>query len=131
MKNIIWVLLLVLAGTLLGYVVYQEFQRETKLTETSSVVDAEVIDNIQSGKFYYPLLAYTYKDINYKEQDSNSGSNPPSYSVGEHVTIYINSNNPSDIEIKSFLNQNGKPLILLFFSIVSLYAAIRLLLNKQ
>ena len=131
MKNIIWAFILILASGLLGYIAYQEYQRETKLAETSSEVDAEVVDNIRSGKMYYPILAYTYKEVNYKKQASNSGSNPPSYSVGDHVTVYLNSNNPSEIEIKSFFNQKGKPLILLFFSIITLYAAIRLLRFKE
>ena len=131
MKNIVWALIVIFAGVLLGYVAYQEYQRETKLVESSIEVDAEVVDNIRSGKFYYPVLAYTYKEVNYKEHGSNSGSNPPSYSVGDRVTVYLNSNNPSEVEIKSFFNQMGKPLILLLFSILCFFASIRLLKMKN
>lgn len=131
MKNIFWSIIVMLASALLGYIAYQEYQRETKLTETSSEVDAEVVDNIRSGKMYYPILAYTYKEVNYKEQASNTGSNPPIYSVGEHVTVYLNSNNLAEVEIKSFMNQLGKPLILLFFSILCFFASIRLLQMKN
>jgi hypothetical protein len=131
MKNIFWAIIVMLASVLLGYIAYQEYKRETKLVESSIEVDAEVIDNIRSGKMYHPILTYTYKDVTYKGQASNEGSNPSIYFVGEHVTAYLNSNNPSEIEIKSFMNQMGKSFILLFFSILCFFASIRLFQMKE
>lgn len=126
MKNIVWSIIAMFAGILLGYIAYKEYQRETKLTETSIEVNAEVIDNIRSGKMYRPLLAYTYNGVNYKQQAFNTSSNPPTYAVGDRVTVYLNSNNPTEVEIKSFMNQMGKPLLLLFFSMLCFFASIRL-----
>lgn len=130
MKNIFWAIIVMLASVLLGYIAYKEYQRETKLAESSIEVDAEVVDNIRSGKMYSPILAYTFKEVNYKEQATNTASDPPMYSVGDHVTVYLNSNNPSEVEIKSFMNQMGKPLLLLFFSILCFFASIRLFQMK-
>ncbi|MFN8415573.1 MAG: DUF3592 domain-containing protein [Cytophagaceae bacterium] len=130
MKKIIYIVLALLAGIILCSIAYREFQREKTLAATGLVVNAEVVENVMHGKFYHPVLAYQYNNVDYKAEAFNSGSSPASYSVGDKVTAYINVENPSEVEIQTVFNQIIKPLILLLFGMLCLFSAFKMLKMK-
>ncbi len=126
MKQIFWSILSLLFGIILCYLAVQEWNRKSDLISGGDEVFATVIELVQRNRLYFAVVAYTYKGQNY-EVETNEGSNPVSRLVGENVEIIVNPENPEDVEIKSFLNQKGKPLLLGIFGLLLLFFSVRIL----
>jgi hypothetical protein len=55
---------------------------------------------------------------------SNSGSSPPSYSVGQHVDVLYAPGNPDAAAISGFMSSWFLPMMLAIFAVVTLFAAL-------
>ncbi len=59
------------------------------------------------GEAYYPVVEFTAKDGKRRSVQLSEGSFPPSYEVGDEVTILYEPDRPLDARIKSFASSAG------------------------
>jgi len=64
------------------------------------------------GGSYYPIVQFTTPDGRVVHISGSSGSNPASYSRGDHVTVLYNPASPEQARIDSFGEQMFAPLLL-------------------
>ncbi len=126
MKNIVWAIVLFAFAVILLYFAKEEKKRVDGLLTRGYEVEAEVVENRKRGKLYYSVFTYSYKGKTYNEL-SGYGSNPAiMYSIGDKVVGIVDPENPSQIEIKSFLNQKAKPVILGLLGLFCAFLAVEL-----
>jgi len=84
-------------------------ERATEATGT--VIDMERSRSSDSST-YYPVVVF--EDIRDRELEfrSRSGSNPPSFSRGERVSVFYEPSAPESARINSFFSLWGLPMIL-------------------
>lgn len=63
--------------------------------------DENDIDRV-IGEAYYPVVEFTAKDGKRRSVQLSEGSWPPSYEIGDEVTVLYDPGRPSDARIKSF-----------------------------
>jgi Protein of unknown function (DUF3592) len=83
---------------------------------TNGVV-IELNKEISSSKksrsyIYYPVVKFEPKQGEVIEFESNSGSNPPSYKIGQTVPVLYEQNNPQSAQINSFFDLWFLPIFL-------------------
>lgn len=82
-----------------------------------------VVDNVRNGSsensVVFPVFRYEYNGRTYTQQ-AQSGDYPAQYSIGEHRTIHINPNDPSEYYIDKDDSTAVKALALL----ASVFAAL-------
>ncbi len=94
---------------LLSIAAYLFFQEKEFIahaqTSTGKVTALRRNVDSKGGVTYYPEVSYTTPDGKVHVFDSNYGSNPASYAVGEEVEIYYQPGKPAEAEIKGFMSQ--------------------------
>ena len=65
------------------------------------VIDLELSRSDDSST-YYPIVAFRTQDGQEIEYQSNTGTNPPSFRVGESVTVLYDPQDPYDARIEAF-----------------------------
>lgn len=123
-----------LAGAIYLYVDKQAF------LEKAETVQGTVIEMIpkrsKESTTYSPVVSFKTKQGQTITYTSSTSSNPPSYSVGENVTMFYDPANPNDAEINGFFSLWLGVLILgfigtVFFLIGSLGVLFRWKKNKK
>jgi hypothetical protein len=89
-----------LIGSFVNYHQTQDFVKNSSST-TGTVIDLKVQVSRKS-RVYFPLFQFQTPNGEIIKVESNMGSNPPGYQVGQAVPIIYNANNPSKAEINSF-----------------------------
>jgi hypothetical protein len=114
------------SGLGMGYGAYSMALSTQNLLDTGIQVPAKVTKLVESvsrdsngktSRVYYPVFIYEVDGKTYEEQ-SNSGSNPPSYRVGESTQLTIDPENPSEFLPEDFFSRWGGSLILGIFSFI-------------
>jgi len=112
----------ILVGTFFIYMNASNFLK-TSITSQGTVVDLlESISSSNNSIMYNPLVNFIDEKGNSIEFSSSSGSNPPSYSIGEQVEVLYNPEFPNDAKINGFFSIWGGAIItgilgVVFFSI--------------
>lgn len=82
----------------------------------SAEVVGVVVDNVRNGSsensVVFPVFRYEYRGRTYVQQ-AQSGDYPAQFSVGDHRTIHINPNDPSEYYIDKDDSTAVKALVLL------------------
>jgi len=114
MKKIAWCLCIV-GALLLSSAVYTAVTTQIFLTE-AELTDGVVIDLVASRSSdsvtYSPVVQFETYSGQVVDLHSSTGSNPPSYEVGEIVLVYYRPDTPSDARVDSFFSLWGATLIL-------------------
>ena len=75
-----------------------------------------VVDNVRNGSsensVVFPVFRYEYKGRTYTQQ-ADSGNYPAQFSIGDHRTIHINPNDPSEYYTEKDGSTAVKALVLL------------------
>jgi hypothetical protein len=74
------------------------------LMKNSETYRGCVVDNKLRRSSYHPVVEYVDKDGNKKIFTSGGASKPPSYSIGDSVTIMVHKKNDMKAEINTFAN---------------------------
>lgn len=82
------------------------------------------------GYTYKAEFEYSYKGLIYRKNDSSS-SNPPTYSIGESVEIFVNPNDPYDILVNGFMGFWFFPMIIFFIGLVLFSIGVAKFKNKN
>lgn len=89
----------------------------------SAEVVGVVVDNVRNGSsensVVFPVFRYEYRGRTYTQQ-AQSGDYPAQYGIGEHRTIHINPNDPSEYYTEKDDSTAVKALVLL----ASVFAAL-------
>lgn len=109
-----YVFTLIGAGMLVGAVM--SYSSTVSFIERATEASGTVIDLERSrssdSTTYYPVVVF--EDIRGREIEfrSRSGSNPPSFSRGERVSVFYEPSAPESARINSFFSLWGLPMIL-------------------
>jgi len=112
----------ILVGTFFIYINASNFLK-ISITSQGTVVDLlESISSSNNSIMYNPLVNFIDEKGNSIEFSSSSGSNPPSYTIGEQVEVLYNPEFPNDAKINGFFSIWGGAIItgilgVVFFSI--------------
>jgi hypothetical protein len=122
-----WLMLAIAIITLpLSFFTYAHSQRFIKSANRAqgTVIRLDERSGSGSRSVYYPV--YTFQDSQGKQHEiySSSGSYPPSYEVGEKVTVLYQSDNPSNAEIDSFMDKWLFTVLLAGFGLIGLFLGI-------
>ena len=89
----------VLSAVMLILLFYILHSRGQKYDRCSVEVVGVVVDNVRNGSsensVVFPVFRYEYNGRTYTQQ-AQSGDYPAQYGIGEHRTIHINPNDPSE-----------------------------------
>ncbi len=99
-----------LLGALLSYRHTMNFLAEAEVAQ-GIVIELERRRSSDST-VYYPRVEFTDRRGRSHQFSANVGSNPPSYSRGEQVTVFYLRDNPAQAKIGGFFSLWGLPLIL-------------------
>jgi len=101
---------------------YGFYSSTSSLLNIAQTTEAEVVRLIahrsDDGTTYSPVYIFNTIDGQRIEGESNSSSNPPSYSVGERIKVYYNPDKPSDNMLDGFFNLWGGAIIMGFMGLV-------------
>ncbi|MFL9453844.1 MULTISPECIES: DUF3592 domain-containing protein [Nostocales] len=64
------------------------------------------------SELYYPMVRFTTKSGQERIFESNTGSYPPRFSLGQQVEVLYNSQNPNSVNINSFFSLWGVTFVL-------------------
>jgi Protein of unknown function (DUF3592) len=109
--------ILMLVGTA-AIVVNREKFLHRAVTVQGTIVGNDLRYDSRGSGTYYPQFAFITRDGQPIIGNSNAGSNPPSFSAGEAVTVYYDPANPHDAKISSFAQLWMGALILGFLGVV-------------
>lgn len=84
------------------------------LRAPGTVIDTVISHDSKGGNVSYPVVRYTAQDGRIYQFESSSGSNPPSYDVGDAVEVLYWANDPKHGTIKGFFSLWGGSLIVGF-----------------
>src|SRR5437868_4789215 len=120
--NLICGIFLVVGLGLAGTAVYA-IRSTQSFVAKAEAVRGDVIDleyrrdtsSLSSSGVYYPVVNFRTTTGEQHTFHSNTGSSPPSYSIGEAVTVLYDPTNPFDARISGFLSLWLFPLI---FSVI-------------
>ncbi len=105
-----------LIGFALLFGAYTSFQSSQRFIAQALVAEGTVIELISSRSSdsitYRPRVTFSAQDGQRYEFVSSSGSNPPSYSRGERVTVLYSADNPNNAQLNGFFSLWGLTLIL-------------------
>ncbi|MBK1873621.1 DUF3592 domain-containing protein [Marinobacter sp. 1-3A] len=92
------------------------YNNTTSFLERSETAQGTVVELIRSrssdSTSYFPVVQFRAAGGRDIEFQSNSGSNPPSYTRGEQVTVFYEPANPEGAMIDGFFSLWGAPLII-------------------
>jgi hypothetical protein len=86
----------VISGVNTGKATAREQSAPGRITSFSVQADSE------GTRIYYPVVAFTLPDQSINTVQLDVGSSPPSYEVGQQVTVLYDPANPNQARIKSF-----------------------------
>ncbi|MBD1881669.1 MULTISPECIES: DUF3592 domain-containing protein [unclassified Coleofasciculus] len=89
-----------LLGSFVNYHQTQDFIKNSSST-TGTVIDLK-LQASRKSHIYFPLFQFQTPNGEIVKVESNMGSNPPGYQVGQSVPIIYNPNSPNEAEINSF-----------------------------
>ncbi len=116
---------------LLFYILHSHGQ---KYDRCSVEVVGVVVDNVRNGSsegsVVFPVFRYEYKGRTYVQQ-AQSGDYPAQFSVGDHRTIHINPNDPSEYYIDKDDSTAVKALVLLSSVCVALGVMLVIVIVKS
>ncbi|MCY1401675.1 hypothetical protein D9M71_167980 [compost metagenome] len=123
-----------LIGGAIAYKSSEEFLLEA--VSTPGTVVALVKSRSSDSITYQPVVEFVGNDGKSFDFTSSSGSNPPSYSVGEKVEVLYPPANPQDAKINSFFDLWGGAVVMavmggIFFLIGGLIFLIGKLKNRK
>jgi hypothetical protein len=84
-----------ISGIGAGRAMSREVSAPGRVTSLHMLIDSE------GSQVYYPVVAFTLPDHSINTVEMNEGSSPPSYSVGQDVTVLYDPANPNQARIKS------------------------------
>ena len=112
-----------IGAIMLGVAVYLYTLHKNFVKEAEHVI-AVVVSNPSQPVFEYEFNGQTYTYY------SNVESEPPSYSMGEEVQIYVNPSNPNDVLVNTFMDRwfvitllGGMGVVFLGVSLLVFFAA--------
>ena len=108
------------------------YSHEKKFLASAVHADGTVVANItkaslgadDSSTVQFPQFAFRTPDGITHTITSNSGSSPPSYSVGQHVDVLYTPGNPDAATLSGFMSSSFLPMMLAIFAVVALLAAV-------
>jgi hypothetical protein len=85
----------------------QNFLKKAHMATGKVIELGRSVSSSKSSKSvsYYPVVSFNTAEGKPFTFSSSLSSNPPSYSVGEEVTVYYLPENPQEAEIKGFFSQ--------------------------
>lgn len=90
---------------------------QSRFIAAATQVEGSVIE-LSVDEVYYPIYTYEFPPGQKQVVRSSSGSNPPSYSVGEKVKVYVDPAKPMSGEIAGFMNLWFGPLFMGAFGLI-------------
>jgi len=122
--------LLLTVGLFVG--TWFSYSHEKKFLASAVHADGTVVANItkaslgadDSSTVQFPQFAFRTPDGITHTITSNSGSSPPSYSVGQHVDVLYTPGNPDAATLSGFMGSWFLPMMLAIFAVVTLLAAL-------
>lgn len=101
---------------------YSHAQFAAHASRADGVVTDLSYHSSSKGGTYYPLVQFTAADGRVVHITGSTGSNPSSYSRGDHVTVLYDPHSPEHAELDTFTDKWLAPLILggmgLVFSLI-------------
>ncbi len=91
---------------------------EKSLPATGTVIRFSEEFDQDSDILFCPIVRFETKKGEIIEFKSKTSSKPPSYSVGENVSVLYDPNNPYNAEINSFISLWFAPILFLGFGII-------------
>ncbi len=122
--------LLMLVGSGYWYNSTRTFLQEAILAQ-GEVIDLQVSRSSDSLT-YHPVVSFVERDGRVIEFRSSSGSNPPSYDIGEQVDVFYLPSNPQDAMLNGFFSLWGGVVILgLLGSVFSAVGFVPLVVGRR
>ena len=90
------------------------WQHVRSFVQTAEKTEGTVIELVKEGKTYRPIVEYADHMGQRQELRSRTGTNPPSYSVGDKVQILYDRNDPDSVKINHWLTLYIFPFLCLF-----------------
>jgi len=116
----------------LGIGTWFAYSHSKQFLATAVHADGTIIANITKASLgandnstvQFPQFTFQTPDGVTHTITSNSGSSPPSYSVGQHVDVLYAPGKPDSAAISGFMSSWFLPMILAIFAVVLLFAAL-------
>ncbi|MBD1900248.1 DUF3592 domain-containing protein [Trichocoleus sp. DQ-A3] len=89
-----------LLGSFVNYHQTQDFIKSSSST-TGTIINLK-LQVSRKSRAYFPVFQFQTPNGETIKVESNMGSNPPGYEIGQSVPIIYSPNNPSEAEINSF-----------------------------
>ena len=105
-----------LLGIILTPIGIMWWQNVRHFVQTAEKTEGTVIELVQRGKNYSPVVEYTDRFGQRQELRSSIGTNPPRYSVGDKVQILYDQNDPDSAKINHWLPLYFFPFLIFFFA---------------
>ncbi|WP_013320872.1 DUF3592 domain-containing protein [Gloeothece verrucosa] len=125
-----------LFGSWLSFSGTQDFLKNS-VSSVGTVIDLRVKSSYDhdGGSIYYPRVSFQTEKAEKIDFESNFGTNPPAYKVGQQVPVLYHPDNPDQAQIKSFWSLWFVSILLLgmggIFTVVGLSLLLSLKLQKQ
>jgi hypothetical protein len=99
------VILLTIAG-LSAYGTIRDMSRE--VASPGRVIDMSQFPDSSGEVISYPIVQFALPDGRIQTEQLSEGSNPPSFKIGEEVTVLYNSNKPHDLHTRTIWSMIGR-----------------------
>jgi len=106
------------------------YSHSKQFLATSVHADGTVVANIakpsgdNNSNVLFPQFIFQTPDGVTHTITSDSGSSPPSYSIGQHVAVLYAPGKPDSAVISGFMSSWFLPMMLAIFAVVTLFAAL-------
>jgi hypothetical protein len=111
-------------GSLFAYNHSKQFLATAVHAEGTVIANISTSSADSDSTVAFPQFTFQTPDGQTHTITSNSGSNPPSYSAGQHVDVLYAPGNPDAAAISGFMSSWFLPMMLAIFAVVTLFAAI-------
>lgn len=96
-----------------GYLILREMHYlQTAVLTTGTVADLATSTSFQDQRYwtdYCPVIHFQTTNGQDEEYDSTNCQNPPAYKVGQKVDLYYDSQDPTNVQFHTFLDQYSAP----------------------